>query len=659
MRLEAFAADYLNAKAMGIKEYSRNIAQGRQGNLTYLEGLLENVDILSEVDLGIVEIPLKKIKGTLTHTRSLSFAANFMPLLNLKTEFGDKWVALMESQVQEGIRDPIKVYEYLNWYYVVEGNKRVSVMKYIGAYSIAGRVTRLIPRYDENDAVIRTYYAFLEFYRETGISEIWFSRERGFSDLLSLLKSYTAPEKAFQNKYREFLSEVYNPFREIYHKAGGAGLSVTTGDALLQYAALYGLPGREKESEIRERLRLLMPELENPVRRENPNYTSSFSEGGVASVLASALLPRRKLKVAFAYAGTAAGSRWSHSHELGRLHLQEVFGGRVETGFRENIPEGPDAYLHLKNLAEEKYDVVFATSPAFIQASLRAALNFPEVKFFNCSEAHFYKHVNTYFGRMYEPRFLAGMVAGSMTREDILGYAATCPVPGVISGINAFTAGARMVNPRVRVKVLWTNDWGTQERMYTIGTELIRAGADIISHHNTMVDQGISGEYGVYSMVCNIDRTQCASAEYITAPVWNWGIFYEKILKSVLNGSLGTLSALLDPAARLSNCWWGMDSGVVDLFYSRQLVPRETLKLVELFKRMIISGSFHPFTGPIYDRDGILRIREDEVAGYEQITAMDWLAEGVEGELPPHGAPDRYAEPDIHMMETDGDVIAG
>ena len=154
---------YINARKSGLKEYSNYISQGRNGYLPFLDGVLKNVDILSEVDMGIVDIPLKKIRGTYTYLRSISFARNFMPLMDEDTEFAMKWQNVYNIQTLEGLNDPIKVYEYLNWFYVVEGNKRVSVLKYLDNYSYHGYVTRLIPKYDENSKDIRLYYEFMDF----------------------------------------------------------------------------------------------------------------------------------------------------------------------------------------------------------------------------------------------------------------------------------------------------------------------------------------------------------------------------------------------------------------------------------------------------------------------------------------------------------------
>lgn len=628
---------YADARKRALKEYARNVSKGQSGYLPSLEDLLQNVEIVSEVFIGTVDVPLKKIIGTNSHARSTSFAANFMPLLRHTSEFGQKWTELCRSHLEEGIREPIKVYEYLNWFYVVEGNKRVSVLKYFDAFSFSAKVTRLIPKKDESDLNIRIYYEFLDFNKKTGINCIWFSKENSFKKLLEYMGSFHPDGLLYENKYRYFTNAVYLPFRKIYMETGGDRLPITTGDAFLEYIHLYGIPADIYPDKLKSRLKKLFIELEHMARQEKAVIQTEplpVKGSNIAATLATLVIPKKKLKIAFAYAKSLQQSAWTYSHDLGRQHVDKILKEQVETSFVDNVPEDGDAYKYLKELAEKGADVVFATSPAFISATLKAALEYPNVRFFNCSETHSFKHVNTYFGRIYEARFLAGVIAGSMTQSDKLGYIGTCPVPEVVCGINAFALGAAMVNPGIKVKVEWTCQWDSHEMSENAGTHLISSGVDIISHHNTLANREISPEYGVYSMVCDVDMKKCVPGEYLAAPVWNWGIFYEKIIKSLLNDTWKAITDIFGENQKLVNFWWGMDSGVVDFFYSKRLVPRQTQKLVNLLKKAIANNSFQPFTGPVYDRMGVLRLKEDEAASHEQVLSMDWFVDAVESELP-------------------------
>ncbi|MEN6316788.1 MAG: BMP family ABC transporter substrate-binding protein [Clostridiaceae bacterium] len=634
MDLKGAENHYLAARKMGVKEYSKNISKGQTGYLPFLEGVLKNIEIVYELDLGIIDLPLKKIIGTYTYARSRSFASNYMPLLTVKTEFASKWSSLCSVHINEGIRDPIKVYEYLNWFYVVEGNKRVSVLKYFDAYSIQGQVSRLVPKKDDSDVTISIYYEFLEFYKKTGINLIWFTKRNSFHQLTGYLDGFNPelnPENL--NKYKYFLNFIYMPFRKVYLELGGQKLPITTGDAFLEYIKVYGMPEEIDDLALRARLSGFIIELQQMSGNKTADIQTIPVDNGenIISALTTFVRPKKSLKVAFAYASDAKSSSWTYAQEMGRNHVNNVFGDTISTSFIDNVPESLDAYDSLRKLAEEGNDVVFATSPSFINATLKAALEFPETKFLNCSETHSYKHVNTYFGRIYEPRFLAGMVAGSVTRSNIVGYVGTNPIPGVINGINSFAIGARMVNANVKVKVEWLNCWDSQKGAGTASKNLIRLGADVISHHDTLSNREFSKEYGVYAVLRSIDNDGRAN-EYIAAPVWNWGIFYEKMLRNLINSwkPFGSEQKVI-------NFWWGMDSGIVDFFYSKRLVPRETQKLLDFLKSMIINGTFHPFTGPIYDQNGVLRVKQEQLATREQIIGMDWFADIIESELPRTG----------------------
>lgn len=623
---------YQTARRMGIKEYSKNISSGRTGYLPFLEGVLKNIEILYETDLGIIELPLKKIAGTYTYARSRSFAGNFMPILTSRTEFARKWIELCRAHINEGIRDPIKVYEYLNWFYVIEGNKRVSVLKYYGAYSIPGHVSRLVPKRNENDTDVSIYYEFLDFYKKTGINLIWFTKRNSFIRLSAYLENFT-PEPGFLdiNKYKYFTNSVYLPFRKVYLELGGQKLPITTGDAFLEYITVYGMPGEMDEHELRGRLSGFIIELEQISGNKPADIqTAPLDTGeGLISALTTFVRPKRSLKVAFVYAKDVKTSSWTYSQEMGRRHVDKVFGDVITTSFADNVPETPEAYDTLRRLAEDENDVVFVTSPAFINETLKAALEFPETKFLNCSETHSFKHVNTYFGRIYEPRFLAGITAGAVTKTNILGYVGSYPVPGVINGINSFALGARMVNPDATIKVQWLNSWDNAGEAERASRELIQSGADVISHHDTLSNRGVSSEYGVYSVLSGVGSEGRAN-EYIAAPVWNWGIFYEKMLRNLMNSFWRPFG----PENKVINFWWGMDSGIVDFFYSRRLVPAETQKLLDFLKNMIITGAFNPFTGPIYSQDGALMVKKNEFATRDQIIAMDWFVDSVGSRLP-------------------------
>ncbi|NLW02944.1 MAG: BMP family ABC transporter substrate-binding protein [Clostridiaceae bacterium] len=627
---------YINARKSALKEYSSYISQGRNGYLPFLDGILKNIDIVSEVDLGIVDIPLKKVRGTYTYLRSVSFARNFMPLMDLDTEFAIKWQHVYDIQTREGLNDPVKVFEYLNWFYVIEGNKRVSVLKYLNNYSYQGYVTRLVPKYDETNKDIRLYYEFMDFYKKTGINEIWFSKEGSFNELWEIIKDYRPVSSLvnYEDRFTYFQSAVYKVFRKIFYDLGGDRLPITTGDAFLDLLKIHGIRDSISDDELRAIMRRFISEMEYHKDEQAVEIQKSpqlRQETGLIGKLTHRIRSE-KLKIGFAHVNDANSSSWVYSHELGRMHLEHALSQSVETVVATKLPESIEAAHALQKMVDEGCQIIFTTSPSLISATLKVAMENPEVNLLNCSAMHSFKHVNTYFGRIHEPRFLCGLVAGAMTRTGKLGYIAPFPMSDVISGINAFTLGARMIRPDAQVYLEWMQTWDYKCATPQCTARIAELGADIICHHNTLANRRFNREYGAYTIAPD-ENGEYVPDKYLAVPVWNWGIFYEKYIRSVLVGGtrLGHDSA---SAGRMLNYWWGMDSGLLDFFYARAHIPTETQKLVEFFKSAIISRSFRVFTGPIRDREGRLAVEAGEILEHPQILMMDWLIEGVVGSLP-------------------------
>ena len=210
------SANYKQARAMGRHYLSEHSDSATKGYLYILDDLLDNVEICGEINLGTTEIPIHKILGTRTSARSNAFAGNFMPLLPENTEFGAKWCKLYESHIREGIREPIKVYEYLNRYFVQEGNKRVSVLKYLGAVAIEARVTRLIPKRDESNKQISIYYEFLDFDRRATFDNLWFSHRGGFTGLVNLVETWQHEHPECKTATADLINASFKAFRLCY-----------------------------------------------------------------------------------------------------------------------------------------------------------------------------------------------------------------------------------------------------------------------------------------------------------------------------------------------------------------------------------------------------------------------------------------------------------
>ncbi|WP_406676753.1 BMP family ABC transporter substrate-binding protein [Neomoorella carbonis] len=331
----------------------------------------------------------------------------------------------------------------------------------------------------------------------------------------------------------------------------------------------------------------------------------------------------QKMKVAFIYVGPIGDAGWTWAHEQGRKYLQDKLPW-VEAYYIENVPEGADVERVLTELAEKGNKVIFATSFGYMDYVIKVAEKYPDVVFMHCSGYKTAKNVGTYFGAMEEPRYLSGMVAGKMTKSNILGYVAAHPIPEVIRGINAFTLGARSVNPNVKVKVVWTNTWYDPAAEKQAALSLLDAGADVIAQHqDTPGPQQAAQERGKYGIGYNSDMRQFAPNANLTSPIWNWGPYYVKTVEAVKNGTW-----------KSEDYYGTMKDGVVDLGPFSDKVPQEVRDLVNKKKQEIIDGKFYVFQGPIKDQSGKVRVQEGQKMSHEEVLGFNWFVEGVEGEIP-------------------------
>lgn len=636
--MESGIINYDKARKKGLRTVNRYKANAWNAYIPSLDAIISRESIVSELSLGLTEIPMKKIKGTRTEARKSAFSPDFMPILEPKTEFAAKWISLYESHMEEGIREPIKVYEYLNWYYVEEGNKRVSVLRYNDAALVAAYVTRLIPKYDKEDKTIVIYYEFLEFYKKTKINYIWFTELGSFVKLYKWIEKYEWDTEENEGE----LKRIYYKFRGLFRKLGGNKIPITTGDAFLKYLDVY--PFREgEEEEIEKNLSNLWAELviigttDNIEIELNPN---ELEKRGLFSGITTLSSSMKEAKIAFVNAKSKEESTWTYGHEIGRLHIENVFKDVVTTVSINNVPEDERAYDYLKKVAEDKVDIIFATSPAFIHETLKASMEFENIKFLNCSENMSYRHLRTYFGRIFEPNFLVGMIAGVMSRTNQLGYVVTYPIPEVISSINAYTLGARFMNPYAEVFVKWVDEAkdSCEDQCYEIDQQLVDMGVDIISHQESTdlkTSLNHSGIYFANELKKGSQRTCLAN------PMWNWGIFYEKIVRTILSGNYNKISGFLGTNDRAISYWWGMDAGVVDIRYSSSKLPEPLIKSVEFMKKMIVEGTYHPFEGPIYNQKDALIIEKGHHLSNKEILEMNWFVKGVNGSIPSINAKDK------------------
>lgn len=618
---------YEQALKLGKAEWGQKVLKGESGYLRTLDSMLRQGDVVTEYPLGLVEIPIHKIVGTYTHGRSISFADNFMPIMDSYSEFALKWMRLYDYHIESGIADPIKVYEYLNRFFVIEGNKRVSVLKFVEGTMINGYVTRLIPKRNQEDKMNAIYYEFMTFYRETQINSIWFSELGSFTELLGYIKQYKNIVND-EDANKLFLSNCYRPFRHIYHEYGGGKLEITTGDAFLTYLKIYGLSEEIIPDKHQKHIKKMIDELKVINSDRNHVETEAIKmvkKKSMFSSLTELMSSKKVIKIAFVYTKSTNTSGWTYAHELGRLHIENIFKEQVQTKKVENVPENEKAYEIFKALAEEGTDIVFATSPTYLAPALKAAMEFPNTRFFNCGVTHSYKSLTLYYGRIHEARYLLGMIAGAMTKTNTIGYVAPYPISEVVSSINAFTLGAQAVNPYVKVKALWTNCWDSPSESKKVAQQLQEMGADIISNEDLPIPGDATKEYGVY----HIQENNEEKIHYAMA-IWNWGLFYEQVVQNILNGTLRTIGENDMPI----NFWQGLNNGIVDLLYSNRNIGTAMKHLIESVKQSIENFEFNVFQGPIYDQNDNLKVKTGEILDYDGIIHMDWLVKGVEGEIP-------------------------
>ena len=612
------AADYRNALRLGKREFQNRSMEGKTPTLPVLDDLLPPGVKCAEMKLGLDNIPLKQIVGTRHEDRSYSFADNFMPLLEEGTEFASKWAAVADYHRDTGIADPVKVYEYMNLYYVEEGNKRVSVMKYFDAVSIAANVIRVIPpKSDEPE--VKAYYEFLDFYEKTKIPYVVLHKEHRYRTLLSLVT--TDINHVWTEDERKDFRSVYNRFCDLYHQTGGDS-RVDENDAFLEFVTiqdyndLIDLPHstfKELVSRMQSEFHLLAEErpvdlvTEPPEKPQQSIFSLLFSGSGMSHV-----------KIAFIYEKAIHSSAWTYSHELGRLSLMHAYPDEIETEYYENVTvKNIDAVL--EDAIERGNKIIFTTTPVFAQASVKAAIAHPNVEIVNCSVNTSYQNIRTYYPRIHEAKFVLGALAAAVSRTDRLFYLADYPIYGSIAGINAFALGAQMVNPYAKVYLEWSSKTGVD-----IDEAIREVNPGCVLGRDMIVPDEEARYFGLYSLENGHSRR-------LAMPVCFWGALYQKLAEAISDGSWA--QAERNSPRSAINYWWGMSADIVGVFYANNL-PLGTIRMIRLLMDTIKAGEFYPFSGRIFSQDGIVNADPRGRLTPEQIVNMDWLAENVIGSIP-------------------------
>lgn len=625
---------YARAKKSANKAYHAALAQGKTPYLPVLDELVPDHLALPHVNLGLVTIPVERLVGTGTRGRTNAFACNFMPLLDESTEFCTKWLILHHSVMEDGLREPVKVLEYMNKFYVLEGNKRISVIKSLDYPIVEGVVTRIIPK-RTGETENNIYFEFLDFYKDTKINYLWFSEEGCFARIYELVgktpgEEWTGEEKAdFQACYVRFSQAMEHCDLQLK--------KMTVGDAFLIYLEVYGYD-KEKfvvESEIRENLLRLREEF---VAREQSDSISLLmsGEGQKPGFIRQFMRSTpQKLRVAFVNRRSPETSGWTYWHGLGMNHVQSVFGDKIETRMVSNV-EPDDCQEAIQKLIDDGSNIIFTTSPVLLNGAMKAAFQNPEAKVLNCSLLPSYNKVRSYYLRMYEAKFIIGAIAGAMSDNNRIGYIADYPVYGCPASINAFALGARLTNPRAEVYLEWSMQKGSDPK-----ETFAKRDVHVISSRDISAPSHQSMEFGLH-------MNKNGVLQNLAMPVWNWGRLYEDLLRRIRNGVWRTDGE--QNGAQALNYWWGMDTNSIDVFYTQKLDPG-LRRLVDLLRTQLQQSSLLPFAETIYSQDGQLRCAAGASLTPAEIIAMDWLADNVIGTIP---SLDEMKPHAVHFVELQG-----
>ncbi|MBU2870656.1 BMP family ABC transporter substrate-binding protein [Colwellia sp. E2M01] len=324
--------------------------------------------------------------------------------------------------------------------------------------------------------------------------------------------------------------------------------------------------------------------------------------------------------IAFLYIGTVGDEGWTYEHNRGRLYLEEKLGKKVD--FVENVPENADAERIISQLAQD-HDIIFATSFGHMDYILNSSKRFPKVKFLHAAGYKSSTNMGNYFGKNWEASYLTGIAAGSVSKTNKIGYLASFPIPQLVYNINAFTLGARSVNEDIEVNVIWNNSWYDPANERSAAISMADEGMDVlVSYPDSPATIKVAQERGIWGVGNSTSMAHYAPDAYITNPVWNWGVYYEKVVEEIKAGTWEGGSYL-----------GGLKDGMVDLAEFGKNVPEPVKALVNKEKKRIISGEFNIFSGPIKDRDGLERVGSGEKISDEDVLTMNWFVEGVKGSL--------------------------
>jgi simple sugar transport system substrate-binding protein len=330
------------------------------------------------------------------------------------------------------------------------------------------------------------------------------------------------------------------------------------------------------------------------------------------------------LKIGFVYVSPIGDAGWTHQHDIARIAMEKNLAGKVTTKYVENVPEGADAERVIRELAQGGHKLIFTTSFGYMNPTLKVAGQFPANFFEHATGYKDAKNMGRYNARFYEGRYLAGIVAGRMTKSNVAGYVAAFPIPEVVMGINAFTRGMRSVNPKAEMKVVWTSSWFDPGREAEAANTLISQGADVLTHHtdSTAVVQAAEAKK-VMAVAYHSDMSKYGPNAQITAVTHVWDKYYTQRAQAVLDGTW-----------KPDNVWGGIKEGMIEMGPLGKTVPKDVGDQMKKAEGEIAAGKLHPFTGPMKNNEGKEMLAAGKVITDDVLNKMDYYVEGVQGKIP-------------------------
>ncbi|MDR6537036.1 BMP family ABC transporter substrate-binding protein [Variovorax soli] len=339
---------------------------------------------------------------------------------------------------------------------------------------------------------------------------------------------------------------------------------------------------------------------------------------------AAAPAPAAPLNVAFAYVGPVGDGGWSFAHDNARKAIEKEFGGKIKTTFVESVPESADAERVFRDMVGQGNKLIFGTTFGYMEPMLKVANDNKDVKFEHATGYKTAENMRTYDSRTYEGAYMAGVIAGSMTKSNTLGVVGSVPIPEVLRNINSFTLGAQSVNPKITTKVVWVNEWFSPPKETEAATALINGGADVLFQNtDSPAVLKTAQEKGKRAFGWDSDMTAYGPKAHLASAVINWTPYYTKAVQDVLDGKWTT-----------GQTWWGVKEGAIDIVSIAEDVPAEAKAKIEEVKKGLKDGSFSIWKGPIVGQDGKELVAKDAVADDKFLSGVNFYVKGVEGKVP-------------------------